>query len=131
MLTDPISDMFTRVRNALRARHSKVEIPSSKLKIEIARILKQEGYVTNYRVAEEDGKRTIKVYLKYGPDSRPVASKIDLVSKPGRRVYTSAAKIPSVIGGLGINILTTSKGVMTGRQAREKGVGGEILCNIY
>lgn len=131
MLNDPISDMFTRVRNALRARHSKVEIPSSKLKIEIARILKQEGYVTNYRVAEEDGKRTIKVYLKYGPDSRPVASKIDLVSKPGRRVYTSAAKIPSVIGGLGINILTTSKGVMTGRQAREKGVGGEILCNIY
>lgn len=131
MLTDPISDMFTRVRNALRARHSKVEIPSSKLKIEIARILKQEGYVTNYRVAEEDGKRTIKVYLKYGPDSRPVASKINLVSKPGRRVYTSAAKIPSVIGGLGINILTTSKGVMTGRQAREKGVGGEILCNIY
>ena len=131
MLTDPISDMFTRVRNALRARHSKVEIPSSKLKIEIARILKQEGYVTNYRVAEEDGKRTIKVYLKYGPDSRPVASKIDLVSKPGRRVYTSAAKIPSVIGGLGINILTTSKGVMTGRQARQKGVGGEILCNIY
>ena len=131
MLTDPISDMFTRVRNALRARHSKVEIPSSKLKIEIARILKQEGYVTNYRVAEEDGKRTIKVHLKYGPDSRPVASKIDLVSKPGRRVYTSAAKIPSVIGGLGINILTTSKGVMTGRQAREKGVGGEILCNIY
>lgn len=131
MLSDPISDMFTRVRNALRARHSKVEIPSSKLKIEIARILKQEGYVTNYRVAEEDGKRTIKVYLKYGPDSRPVASKIDLVSKPGRRVYTSAAKIPSVIGGLGINILTTSKGVMTGRQAREKGVGGEILCNIY
>lgn len=131
MLSDPISDMFTRVRNALRARHSKVEIPSSKLKIEIARILKQEGYVTNYRVAEEDGKRTIKVYLKYGPDSRPVASKIDLVSKPGRRVYTSAAKIPSVIGGLGINILTTSKGVMTGRQARKKGVGGEILCNIY
>lgn len=131
MLNDPISDMFTRVRNALRARHSKVEIPSSKLKIEIARILKQEGYVTNYRVAEEDGKRTIKVYLKYGPDSRPVASKIDLVSKPGRRVYTSAAKIPSVIGGLGINILTTSKGVMTGRQARKKGVGGEILCNIY
>ncbi len=131
MLTDPISDMFTRVRNALRARHSKVEIPSSKLKIEIARILKQEGYVTNYRVAEEDGKRTIKVYLKYGPDSRPVASKINLVSKPGRRVYTSAAKIPSVIGGLGINILTTSKGVMTGRQARQKGVGGEILCNIY
>jgi small subunit ribosomal protein S8 len=131
MLNDPISDMFTRVRNALRARHSKVEIPSSKLKIEIARILKQEGYVTNYRVAEEDGKRTIKVYLKYGPDSRPVASKIDLVSKPGRRVYTSAAKIPSVIGGLGINILTTSKGVMTGRQARQKGVGGEILCNIY
>lgn len=131
MLSDPISDMFTRVRNALRARHSKVEIPSSKLKIEIARILKQEGYVTNYRVAEEDGKRTIKVYLKYGPDARPVASKIDLVSKPGRRVYTSAAKIPSVIGGLGINILTTSKGVMTGRQARKKGVGGEILCNIY
>jgi small subunit ribosomal protein S8 len=131
MLTDPVADMLTRVRNSVAARHSKVEIPASKLKVEIARILKDEGYLTNYRVAEESGKPVIKVYLKYNTDSTPVISRIDRVSKPGRRVYTSTQKIPRVIGGLGVNIVTTSRGVMTGRQAQKLGVGGEIVCNVY
>jgi small subunit ribosomal protein S8 len=131
MLTDPIADFLTRIRNAMRVGHPRVDIPASKLKIELARILKEEGYVANYRVADDDGKRTIKVYLKYRPDSRPVMTKIERVSKPGYRVYANSKEIPSVIGGMGINILTTSRGVMTGKQARSLGVGGEVLCNIY
>ena len=131
MLTDPIADMLTRIRNAAAARQTKTEVPASRLKIGVARILKEQGYITNYRVADDDGKRTIKVYLKYASDSRPVISKIDRVSKPGRRVYVGAKEIPRVIGGLGINILTTSHGVMTGKQAGNKGVGGEILCSVY
>lgn len=131
MQIDPVSDMLTRIRNGMGARQTKVEIPASKLKIEMVRILKEEGYITNYRVATEGSKSTIKVYLKYGADSRPVISKIDRVSKPGRRVYVNSNKVPRVIGGMGVNILTTSAGVMTGVQARKKGVGGEILCSIY
>ncbi len=131
MLTDPIADLLTRIRNAAAARQTKTEVPASRLKIGVARILKEQGYITNYRVAEDNGKRTIKVYLKYAPDSRPVISKIERVSKPGRRVYVGAKEIPRVIGGLGINILTTSHGVMTGKEAGDKGVGGEILCSVY
>lgn len=131
MLTDPIADFLTRIRNAMRVGHPRVDIPASKLKVELARILKEEGYVANYRVADDDGKRTIKVYLKYRPDSRPVMTKIERVSKPGYRVYANSKEIPAVIGGMGINILTTSRGVMTGKQARSLGVGGEILCSIY
>jgi small subunit ribosomal protein S8 len=131
MLFDPISDMLTRVRNALGARQSKVEVPASRLKIEIVRILKQEGYIANYRVADEEGKRTIKIYLKYQPDHTPVISRLERISKPGRRVYAGSKGIPSIIGGMGINIVTTSHGVMTDKQARKAGVGGEILCSIY
>ena len=131
MMSDPIADMLTRIRNAMNAGHPKAEIPASKLKIELARILKQEGFVANYRVADDDGKRTIKVYLKYRTDNRPLITKIERVSKPGRRVYTDSGRVPRVIGGMGINVLTTSRGVMTGKQAREMGVGGEILCNVY
>jgi small subunit ribosomal protein S8 len=131
MLSDPISDLLTRVRNALGARQSKVEVPASKLKIEIVRILKEEGYIANYRVADEDGKRTIKVYLKYQSDRTPVISRLERVSKPGRRVYAGSKAIPRAIGGMGINIVTTSHGVMTDRQARKAGVGGEVLCCIY
>ncbi len=131
MYTDPIADLLTRLRNGLTARQPKVEVPASNVKIEITRLLKSEGYINNYRVADEAGKRTIKLYLRYNPDRTPVATRIERVSKPGRRVYTSATKIPSVIGGMGVNILTTSRGVMTGKQAREAGVGGEILCNIW
>ncbi len=130
MQTDPIADMLTRIRNALGAKHNKVEIPASKIKIEIARILKEEGYVANYRVAEDDFKKTIKIYLRYNPDHSPIVTRIERVSKSGRRIYTGSKKIPRVIGGMGVNILTTSKGVMTGKRARQAGVGGEILCNI-
>ena len=131
MTSDPIADMLTRVRNALAARHPKVDVPASKLKTEIARILKEEGYIPNYKVAEEGAKKTIKIYLKYGNDSRPVISEIERVSRPGCRVYVGQQNIPRVLGGLGINILTTPRGVMTGRTAHREKVGGEILCRIW
>jgi len=130
-ITDPIADMLTRVRNALEARHPKVDVPASKLKAEIARILKEEGFIANYKVADEEGKRTIKIYLKYGPDSQPVISRIARISRPGRRVYVGQKEIPRVLGGMGINILTTPRGVMTGRTAYRERVGGEILCEVW
>jgi small subunit ribosomal protein S8 len=131
MLSDPIADMLTRVRNAIRARHPKVDVPASKLKVEIARILKEEGYIANFKVAEEGVKKTIKIYLKYGPDNQPIISEIERVSRPGCRVYVGREEIPRVLGGLGINILTTARGVMTGRDAHREKVGGEILCRIW
>lgn len=130
-ITDPIADMLTRVRNALEARHPKVDVPASKLKAEIARILKEEGFIANYKVADEEGKRTIKIYLKYGPDSQPVISRINRISRPGRRVYVGQKEIRKVLGGMGINILTTPRGVMTGRTAHRERVGGEILCEVW
>ena len=130
-MTDPIADMLTRLRNALQARHPKVDVPASKLKAEIARILKEEGYIANFKVAEEDGKRTIKIYLKYSDGNQPVISKIARVSRPGRRVYVGQNGIPRVLGGMGINILTTPRGVMTGRTAHKEHVGGEILCEVW
>ena len=130
-MTDPIADMLTRVRNALSARHPKVDVPASKLKAEIARILKEEGYIVNFKVAEEEGKRTIKIYLKYSPENQPVISRIVRVSRPGRRVYVGQREIPRVLGGMGINILTTPRGVMTGRSAYREHVGGEILCEVW
>ncbi|MDE0123446.1 MAG: 30S ribosomal protein S8 [Bryobacterales bacterium] len=131
MHSDPIADMLTRIRNGMAARHNKVDIPGSKVKIEMARILKEEGYVANYRVANDDRKQVLKVYLKYRPDRRPVITRLARVSKPGRRVYVDSKHVPRVIGGMGVCILTTSRGVMTGRQARKKGVGGEVLCTVY
>ncbi len=131
MTSDPIADMLTRVRNALAARHPKVDVPASKLKAEIARILKEEGYILNFKVADEGAKRTIKIYLKYNNDTLPVISKIERVSRPGCRVYVGCDEIPRVLGGMGINILTTPRGVMTGRTAFKEGVGGEILCEVW
>jgi small subunit ribosomal protein S8 len=131
MFSDPISDMLTRVRNAVRARHPKVDVPASNLKIEIARILKEEGYVQAFKVAEEGPKKTIKIYLKYGPDNQPVISNLERVSRPGCRVYVGRQGIPRVLGGLGINILTTPRGVMTGRDAFREKIGGEVLCRIW
>jgi len=131
MTSDPIADMLTRVRNAITARHPKVDVPASKLKTEIARILKEEGYIANYKVAEEGVKKVIKIYLKYAPDNSPVITKIERVSRPGCRNYTGKSDIPRVQGGLGISILTTARGVMTGRTARKEGVGGEILCKVW
>ena len=131
MTSDPIADMLTRIRNALTARHPKVDVPSSRLKMDIARILKEEGYITNFKLAEEGIRRTIKIYLKYSPDNSPVISKIERVSRPGCRVYVGRREIPRVLGGLGINILTTPRGVMTGRKAHTEGVGGEVLCQVW
>lgn len=131
MTSDPIADMLTRVRNAITARHPKVDVPASKLKTEIARILKEEGYIANYKVAEEGVKKVIKIYLKYAPDNSPVITKIERVSRPGCRNYTGKDEIPRVQGGIGISILTTPQGVMTGRKARKEGVGGEVLCKVW
>jgi small subunit ribosomal protein S8 len=130
-LTDPVSDFLTRIRNAYRARHQKMDVPASKLKLEIARILKEEGYISNFKATDEEGKKILRLYLKYGPNNETVINSITRVSRPGCRVYVGHNEILRVLGGLGINILTTPKGVMTGRQARKEGVGGEILCEIY
>ena len=130
-MTDPIADMLTRVRNAVQAKHQKVDMPASRLKVEIARILKEEGYIAHYKTSDEEGKNFLTVFLKYGPKGEKVISNIDRISRPGCRVYVSKTGIPKVLGGLGINILTTSHGVMTGKQARNQGFGGELLCNIY
>jgi len=131
MTADPIADMLTRVRNALIARHAKVDVPASRLKNEIARILREEGYILNYKLTEEGSKKFIRLYLKYMPSSLPVISRIERVSRPGCRVYVGSKDIPRILGGLGINILTTPKGVMTGNTARKEGVGGEVLCQIW
>jgi len=130
VVSDPVADMLTRIRNGLRARHQRVDIPSSKLKIEIARVLKEEGYISNYKVSEEKKKQTLRVFLRYSTDGTGVISRLDRVSKPGRRVYIGAGEVPRVLGGLGVNILTTPQGVMTGKSARRAKVGGEILCNV-
>jgi small subunit ribosomal protein S8 len=131
MISDPIADMLTRVRNALQARHPKVDVPASKVKVEIARILKEEGYVLNYKLVEEGAARIIRIYLKYTTGNSPVISHIERVSRPGCRIYVGKQEVPRVLGGLGINILTTSRGVMTGLEARKTGVGGEVLCQIW
>ena len=136
-MTDPIADMLTRIRNAVQAKHARVDVPASTLKAEIARILQDEGYIAGYKVVEEPveaGKATVKhirLFLKYGPRGEQVISGIQRISRPGRRVYYSSANVKPVLGGLGISILTTSRGVMTGREAVKSGVGGEVLCNVW
>ena len=131
MISDPIADMLTRVRNAIKARFQKVDVPASKLKTELARILKDEGYILNYKIVDEGNHKAIRVYLKYTAANQPVISHIERVSRPGCRVYVGSTEIPKVLGGLGVNILTTPKGVMTGKSARKEGVGGELLCQIW
>jgi small subunit ribosomal protein S8 len=132
-MTDPIADMLTRMRNAIAARHTKVDLPASRLKIEIARILKEEGYITNYSIKTTEGShsRMLRIFLRYGTDGESVISQLDRVSRPSRRVYVPSKGIQKVLGGLGINILSTSHGVMTGKQARKANIGGEILCSVY
>ncbi|HLJ45906.1 MAG TPA: 30S ribosomal protein S8 [Bryobacteraceae bacterium] len=129
--SDPIADMLTRIRNGMQSRHPKVDVPSSKLKMDIARILKDEGFITNYKLTEEGSKKSIRIYLKYTPGNVPVISRIERVSRPGCRVYVGSKSVPRVLGGLGINILTTPKGVMTGHSARKENVGGEVLCHVW
>jgi small subunit ribosomal protein S8 len=130
-MTDPIADMITRVRNGVRAKLPKVDVPNSKLKVEIARILKDEGYIANYRATEDETQGVLRIYLKYGPGMERVITDLQRVSRPGCRIYCGKGEIPRVYGGLGINILSTSRGVMTGRTAAREGVGGEILCNVW
>lgn len=130
-LTDPVADFLTRIRNAIRARHQKVDVPASRLKLEMARILKEEGYISNFKPVEEEGRKLLRVYLKYSNSNEAVISNLERISRPGCRVYVGHDEIPRVLGGMGINILTTPRGVMTGRQARREGVGGEILCAVW
>jgi small subunit ribosomal protein S8 len=129
--SDPIADMLTRIRNAQSARHPKVDVPASKLKMEIARILKEEGYIANFKMTEEGAKKSVRIYLKYTPGNSPVISRIERVSRPGCRVFVGSKEVPRVLGGLGINILTTPRGVMTGSTARKENVGGELLCQVW
>jgi small subunit ribosomal protein S8 len=131
MVSDPIADMLTRIRNGIKAKFPKVDVPASKLKTEIARILKDEGYILNYKIVDEGNHKAIRIYLKYTAANAPVISSMERVSRPGCRVYVGSTEIPKVLGGLGINIMTTPKGVMTGKAARKEGVGGEVLARVY
>jgi small subunit ribosomal protein S8 len=134
-MTDPIADMLSRIRNATIGRHTRVDMPSSRLKVEIARILESEGYIQGFKVLEpQAGERVqalLRVFLKYGPRGERVITGIQRVSRPGRRVYFGRDAVPDVLAGLGTSVLTTSQGVMTGREAVKAGVGGEVLCNVW
>lgn len=129
--TDPVADFLTRIRNSIRAGHQKLEVPASKLKTEIARILKEEGYIASYKATDENGRSILRVYLKYSANNEAAIRDLSRVSRPGCRVYVGHGSIKRVQGGLGISILTTPRGVMTGREARRQKVGGEILCEVW
>ncbi len=131
MWSDPIADALTRLRNANAAGHERVDMPSSRLKVEIARILKEEGFVKGYKVVDDQNQGTLRVYLKYGPGNERVLRGITRTSRPGLRVYTRARKVPRVLSGMGIAIVSTSKGVMTDQEARRQAVGGEVLCYVW
>jgi len=131
MTTDPIADLLTRLRNAARAKHPRVDLPSSRLKVEIARILKDEGYLANFKVVEEKGKKTLRIFLRYSADRRSVITDLKRISRPGSRRYVGNAGIRQVVGGMGISILSTPRGLMTGQSARKQGVGGELLCEVW
>ncbi|MGD9116949.1 MAG: 30S ribosomal protein S8 [Dehalococcoidia bacterium] len=130
-ITDPIADMLTRVRNAIMARHSSVLVPNSRMKMAIARILKKEGFIADYELLKSKPQRSIKIHLRYDDQNQPIISGLERVSKPGLRVYVGRDEISRVQGGLGIAILSTSQGVMTGQQAWRKGIGGELLCHVW
>jgi small subunit ribosomal protein S8 len=130
-ISDPIADMLTRIRNATMARHDSVVIPSSKSKLAIAKILKEEGFIKNYELIREESHKNIKISIKYQERNQPVLTGLERVSKPGLRIYVEKKEIPRVYGGMGIAILSTPKGVMTGRQACRQGIGGELLCYVW
>ena len=139
-MTDPIADMLTRLRNAVIAKHTRVDVPVSKLKVEIAKILEDEGYIQGFKLVDEKSpvaakaaapRQVIRILLKYGPNGEKVITGVERISRPGRRVYFRSTEVPAVLGGLGTSILTTSRGVMTGRAAMRAGVGGEVLCNVW
>ena len=136
-MTDPIADMIARIRNAVTAKHTRVDMPSSRIKTDIARILQDEGYIQGFKLLDEDGSKaagpvkTLRLFLKYGPHGERLITGVARISRPGRRVYFGRDDVPVVLAGLGTSILTTSRGVMTGRAAVKAGVGGEVLCNIW
>ena len=129
-MTDPIADLLTRIRNAVAARHETVEVPASKMKVEIVRILKEEGFIEGYSLARDDRQGTIRIVLRYTSGKKPVINTLNRVSRPGCRVYADRTEIPSVLGGIGLCILSTSRGIFTGEQARQQGLGGEVLCTV-
>jgi small subunit ribosomal protein S8 len=138
-MTDPIADMLTRIRNAVTAKHTRVDMPASRIKADIAKILQDEGYIQGFKLLEDQANpvkgnapvKTIRLFLKYGPHGEKLITGVERISRPGRRVYFGRADVPEVLAGLGTAILTTSRGVMTGREAVKAGVGGEVLCNIW
>lgn len=130
-MTDPVADMLTRIRNSLMAGHERVTMPSSKLKCEIARILRDEGFIRDFRTETDTRQGLLHVELKYGPHGERVISGLERVSKPGRRVYIGSQEIPDLLGGMGLTIISTSKGILDGRSARRLGVGGEWICNVW
>ena len=130
-VSDPIADMLTRIRNAIMMGHAMVAMPSSNLKVAIAKILKEEGYIKNFKIIKDKKQGVLRVYLKYDDINRPLINGLQRVSKPSRRVYAGKEEIPQVLGGLGIAVVSTSRGVMTDREARRLGIGGEVLCTIW
>jgi small subunit ribosomal protein S8 len=131
MKSDPVADLLTRIRNGSRAEHEKVDVPSSKVKVRIAEILKEEGFIKNYRVLDDPKQGMLRVYLKYGPANEKVISGLVRVSKPGRRVYVTHDKVPSILAGMGVAIVSTSRGICTDRDARKQKVGGEVLAYVW
>lgn len=131
MLTDPIADMLTRIRNANRALHETTEMPTSRLKVEIARLLKDEGYIKDYRIKRGESFDSLEIELKFGRNRERVITDLKRVSKPGRRIYARKDRLPRVLGGMGTAILSTSRGIVTSRQAQELGVGGEVICFVW
>ena len=130
-MTDPIADMLARIRNAVAAKHSRVDVPTSKLKLEIARILKEEGYINNFVIKGDGAKRIVRIFLRYDARGTSSITYLARVSRPGRRVYVGSHQIPRVLGGYGVNIVSTSRGLMSGKTARKENVGGELLAEIY
>ena len=129
--TDPLSDLLTRLRNAMRAGHDRVDVPASRVKEAVLKVLEEEGFIASYRKVQEASRPVLRVGLKYDPEGEPIVSGLERVSRPGRRVYARADAIPKVLGGLGVSIVSTSKGIVTDKKAREKRLGGEVLCNVW
>ncbi|MGO9378326.1 MAG: 30S ribosomal protein S8 [Dissulfurispiraceae bacterium] len=131
MMTDPIADMLTRIRNSVLIKAEKVDIPASRLKVEIAKIMKEEGFIKSYKIIKDKKQGILRITLKYTQDNRPIVEGLKRISKPGRRVYVGKDEVPSVVGGMGIAVVTTPKGILTDKVCRREGVGGEVLCYIW
>ncbi len=131
MMTDPIADMLTRIRNSVLIKAEKVDIPASRLKVEIAKIMKEEGFIKSYKIIKDKKQGILRVTLKYTQDNRPIVEGLKRISKPGRRVYVGKDEVPSVVGGMGIAVMTTPKGILTDKVCRREGVGGELLCEVW